>query len=712
MAVFKCKMCGGSLDIKKGESIAICEYCGTKQTLPRLDDERRANLYDRANHFRRNNEYDKAMGIYETILNEDLADAEAYWSILLCKYGIEYVEDPTTHKYLPTINRAQFTSIFDDEDYKSAIKNADTNQKGIYESEANTINEIQKGILEISSKEEPFDVFICYKETGNNGRRTPDSVLATELYHELTKEGFKVFFSRITLEDKLGTAYEPYIFAALNSSKVMVVLGTKSEYFNAVWVKNEWSRYLALIKNGAKKMLIPAYRDMDPYDLPEEFSHLQAQDMGKIGFVNDLIRGIKKVINKEESLTEKSSNIISESNQLNLKELINKGNYYLSEKKWNKAKKAFDKVLLCDCENCEAQKGKMLATYKELSLNKLLKKHKNIEKYNGYDVLLKYADETNKKLIAQIVDGYKSYKLKQTLKRKTFLKFSTLGLSTLAIISAAAIFVIIPFVRYFVINNKLSDGQAEEAVSYYKNWKLIDYDRMIKSTFEKNAKNFEKDKDFYNAYKCYSAAKNDNKYQECMYTYGLENVNNENYSVAEKTFKEIKKYKDAEKYYYYSKGKIALNNNSVQAYDYFCECRNFNDTEKLIQNTEWLKKLECLQGSWELLTTPNNSNDKDYWKIEYNGTTEKISKEYYPTYEAAKSALENNLGHCPGLIIGTASPEAIKKFNTVKITKSVVGSEFIPALSVKILNENFDIISSDKFVYNSENEKYTVVRKK
>lgn len=122
-------------------------------------------------------------------------------------------------------------------------------------------------------------------------------MLANDLYHQLTQEGFKVFFARITLEDKLGTAYEPYIFAALNSAKVMVVLGTKPEYFNAVWVKNEWSRYLALVKtSGGRKLLIPAYKDMDPYDLPEEFSHLQAQDMGKLGFMQDLIRGIKKIV--------------------------------------------------------------------------------------------------------------------------------------------------------------------------------------------------------------------------------------------------------------------------------------------------------------------------------------------------------------------------------------------------------------------------------
>lgn len=299
MITFKCKMCGGDLAFEQGSTIAECPYCGTTQTLPKLDDDKRANLYDRANHFRRQNEFDKAMAIYEQVLAEDRTDAEAYWSLVLCRYGIEYVEDPASHKRVPTVNRVQYALILADEDYKSALQYADTAQRSVYEAEANAIAEIQKGILDISRKEAPFDVFICYKETDANGRRTPDSVLANDMYHQLTKEGFKVFFSRITLEDKIGTAYEPYIFAALNSAKVMVVLGTKPEYFNAVWVKNEWSRYLALIRNGADKTLVPAYRDMDPYDLPEEFAHLQAQDMGKLGFMQDLIRGIMKILNRD-----------------------------------------------------------------------------------------------------------------------------------------------------------------------------------------------------------------------------------------------------------------------------------------------------------------------------------------------------------------------------------------------------------------------------
>ena len=294
--LLKCKICGGTLDIEKGTTVATCEYCGTKQTLPRIDDDRRANMYDRANQFRRNNEYDKAMAIFEQILNEDITDSEAYWGIVLCRYGIEYVEDPVKHKRIPTVNRVQYTSVVSDDDYKKAIENADAEQKEVYGSEARSIDEIQKGILEISQKEEPFDLFLCYKETDENGRRTEDSVIANDIYQQLTAEGYKVFFSRITLEDKLGTAYEPYIFAALNSAKAMIVIGTKPEYFNAPWVKNEWGRYLALIKKGEKKTLIPAYKYMFADELPPEFAYLQAQDMGKLGFMQDLIRGLKKVV--------------------------------------------------------------------------------------------------------------------------------------------------------------------------------------------------------------------------------------------------------------------------------------------------------------------------------------------------------------------------------------------------------------------------------
>ena len=419
MSIFKCKMCGGTLEINN-ETVAVCEYCGTKQTLPRLDDDRKMNLYDRANHFRRNNEFDKAMSIYEQILSEDNTDAEAYWSLVLCRYGIEYVEDPASHKRIPTVNRAQFTSIFADADYKLALEYADGYQKEVYEEEAKAIDEIQKGILAISQKEDPFDVFICYKETDQNGRRTPDSVLANDLYHELTEEGYKVFFSRITLEDKLGSAYEPYIFAALNSAKVMVVLGTKPEYFNAAWVKNEWSRYLALIKGGAKKMLIPAYKDMDPYDLPEEFSHLQAQDMSKLGFMQDLIRGVKKIASASGSGSSVQAPVVSSSTG-NISPLLKRAFMFLEDGDWESADEYCEKVLDSDPENANAYLGKLMAEMRVRKQEDLSKCSEPFDNYNSYKKAIRFGDEqlaaTLNGYIAQIKERNKNTRLEGIYKK-------------------------------------------------------------------------------------------------------------------------------------------------------------------------------------------------------------------------------------------------------------------------------------------------------
>lgn len=98
MAIFKCKMCGGSIEFEQGVAVGVCGSCGTKQTLPRLDDERRANLYDIANHFRRSNEFDKAAGIYEQVPTEGQGLLVAYF-VPLQSLGTSRLNSPNL---LPT----------------------------------------------------------------------------------------------------------------------------------------------------------------------------------------------------------------------------------------------------------------------------------------------------------------------------------------------------------------------------------------------------------------------------------------------------------------------------------------------------------------------------------------------------------------------------------------------------------------------------------
>lgn len=374
--ILKCKMCGGDIQISPELTYGTCDSCGTATTLPNLkneNSEQKANSYNRANHFRLQNDFDKALSIYEKLIEEDSKDAEAHWCAVLCRFGIEYVTDPTSQKRVPTCHRASYDSILKDIDYLATIQNTqDEYTKSLYQQEANYIAEVQKSILAISQNETPFDVFICYKETDPSGNRTVDSTIAQEIYYQLNQSGYKVFFARITLEDKLGQAYEPYIFAALNSAKVMLSIGTKAEYFNATWVKNEWSRYLLLMKNDHSRLLIPCYKDMDAYEIPEELAMLQSQDMSKIGFLQDLIRGIDKVLsgqtNPQEARNATSDVHVIQQATDGTEPLLKRAFIFLEDKDWKNAEMYFDRVLDLNPEHAEAYIGKFCAEF-NLNIN-------------------------------------------------------------------------------------------------------------------------------------------------------------------------------------------------------------------------------------------------------------------------------------------------------------------------------------------------------
>ena len=301
MAIIKCKMCGGDLILTEGSAVAECEYCGSLQTVPSADSEKKLHLFTRAERLWANSEFDKAAGVYESIVADFPEEAEAYWGLILCRYGIEYVDDPATGKKIPTCHRSSFNSVMDDQNFELVMEYADPIARRIYREEAKQIEELRKGIIDVSSHEAPYDIFICYKETDENGHRTLDSVLAQDAFDMLTENGYRVFFSRVSLEDKLGAEYEPYIFAALNSAKIMLAFGTDYDYYNAVWVKNEWSRFLQLIARGEKKTLIPCFKNIDAYDMPKEFARLQALDLGRIGAMQDLLRGVRKILPKSDT---------------------------------------------------------------------------------------------------------------------------------------------------------------------------------------------------------------------------------------------------------------------------------------------------------------------------------------------------------------------------------------------------------------------------
>lgn len=417
MAILRCKMCGGDIKISENQSIGTCEYCGCSVTIPKYESEEMLEKFNKGNDYRIEGKFEQAQMIYDDLVMQDSTNPEAYWGRVLVKYGIEYVEDPVTLERKPTCYRIVKESILGDSDYKKVIEYSDGVAKRIYEREARKINEIVKKIITISEKEEPYDVFISYKETSEFGERTEDSVIAQDIYTKLTEDGYRVFFSRISLESVLGEEYEPYIFSALNSAKVMIVIGTNPDIINSSWVKNEWGRYLQIMKNSREKILIPCVKGFSPNMLPEKLRSLQAQDLNKMGALQDLIYGINKVLKKEEAV-ETRKNEIGNTKLERAFQLIEDSKFEDAERILNSVleedvacAKAYIGLLLCEMELNSEEELQNCDTY--YGLNKNFERALKFAS-SEYREKLKAYEEKEKEYYANdcsnIADDYEVYK--------------------------------------------------------------------------------------------------------------------------------------------------------------------------------------------------------------------------------------------------------------------------------------------------------------
>ena len=410
--VYKCKMCGGSIEVKEKVSVAQCPYCKETQTFPIVDDEMKKVLFDRANDLRLACDFDKAASVYEKLIEEGCDDSEAYWGLLLCKFGIEYVEDDTTHRRIPTCHRVQYDSILSDIDYQNAIKYADPYTQSVYEEQAKEIATKQKAILDKVHNEKPYDVFISFKATDRYGLTTKDQRLANGIYQKLTQENLRVFFSDVSLLDHVGEDYEPFIFAALQSAKVMLVVGTSAENMNAVWVRNEWGRFLKLCKNDPSRCLIACYRDMNASDLPVELLSMEAANMDNVAFLDPIIAKIKKLTQKGKTAViprpvkgVDSLNMAEKLLGSNVNSLVKKAFVYLKNGDFNSAGKYCDVILDQDSHCAEAYLGKLMVELRIKEQDDLANCGMPFDNNLYYQNVMKYGNDELK----DELKGYNTY---------------------------------------------------------------------------------------------------------------------------------------------------------------------------------------------------------------------------------------------------------------------------------------------------------------
>ncbi len=293
---FRCINCGSNeYVINEEKGVKKCRYCGTE-----YEDSENTYTCKRIAEYIDLDQFEEARRLCELYLEKEPKNATLHWQRFQIRNSIKFVVDPVTKERKPTFRSESFTrdSVLKDENLLKAIEYSTGANKSRYESWANLIEEIRLEFCDKISQRDNYDIFISFKATRevteSNGDKslvdTRDRLIAREIYEYFTKEGYRVFFSDVALgkdKRKVGEKYEPTIFAALASCRAMILVGTKEEYVNYGWVKDEWSRYFYFmnIKGGIdsrlKKKEGTVFYVFDrevPRGLPEEISSLQGID--------------------------------------------------------------------------------------------------------------------------------------------------------------------------------------------------------------------------------------------------------------------------------------------------------------------------------------------------------------------------------------------------------------------------------------------------
>lgn len=405
MLAIQCKVCGGDIELAPHEEIGMCAYCGNANTFPKTEDEERIMRFNRANNLRRKGEFDKALAIYEEMLEADQNDAELHWCCALARFGVVYHEDPVSFEWVPECNRTSVENFLEDADYLAAINGFQGIERRRCQQDAEKIADAENEIRQIAQGEAPYDLFISCKNTDDKGNRTEEGRQAQSVYNYLERRGYRVFFAPETLAGKDKS--EPYVYAALKTAKAMVVFGGDKETLEDPWIKNEIFRFDQLSIKKKVKSVVVCSQGVGKEDLPGLLKGAAVLDMGEEDFQKNLFTELNKVMNKKipidavpmpsivkEQVSEESeaapvmpdNRIDSNESQqepmkdifpelepmkkepepepepeVSIEELLQQGNDALLSQKWDAAQRIFEEVLIREPENGRASFGQYLA---------------------------------------------------------------------------------------------------------------------------------------------------------------------------------------------------------------------------------------------------------------------------------------------------------------------------------------------------------------
>lgn len=129
-----------------------------------------------------------------------------------------------------------------------------------------------------------YDVFLCHK--------SEDQETARALFDYLRAEGYRPFFSPVSLGAKASASFQQAVDRALELARHMVVVGSSRANMEAPWVRGEWQRFEVLRNTGRKtgSLVVLLAGTMRNIDLPVGLVHCEAVSVSSPGWREELRR--------------------------------------------------------------------------------------------------------------------------------------------------------------------------------------------------------------------------------------------------------------------------------------------------------------------------------------------------------------------------------------------------------------------------------------
>ena len=151
-----------------------------------------------------------------------------------------------------------------------------------------------------------YDIFISFKNLGEDGNRTEDSFLAEQLYDSFKAQGFNVFYSNKVLNELGAAAYKNTIEEALENSRVLISIATNLDYLLSKWVSYERESFHNDILSGRKNKacIVPFMKNISGLDVPRSLRNYQTFQIGinSNGEVIDFVKKFLKTEDKKETI--------------------------------------------------------------------------------------------------------------------------------------------------------------------------------------------------------------------------------------------------------------------------------------------------------------------------------------------------------------------------------------------------------------------------